>query len=235
MPELRFAASSRELDAYLALPLSPPPHPGVVVIQDLFGLSDDMRIQADRLAAAGYLALVPSLYSGRGVRCVVSTMLASRSGKGPVYEDIEAARRLLAEREDCSGRVGIIGFCMGGGFALLCAPRGFDAASVNYGAVSGDTLADIGRACPIAASYGARDRSLRGTAAQLEEALTAAGVPHDVKEYPDAGHSFMNRIVAGPLLAPLMHVAGMGYNHAAAEDAWRRILTFFDEHLRGSA
>ena len=86
-------------------------------------------------------------------------------------------------------------------------------------------------ACPIVASYGARDRGLRGRAERLEQALTRIGVAHDVKEYPDAGHSFLNRFNAGPLLTPLMHVGGLGYHHPSAEDAWQRILAFFAEHL----
>ena len=232
MPDLDFAAASGELRGYLALPLGEGPHPGVIVIQDALGLSDDIREQADRLAAAGYLAFAPSLYSGRGIRCVVATMQASRSGSGPAYEDIEAARAFLAARDDCTGRIGIIGFCMGGGFALLCAPRGgFEAASVNYGEVPEDAAERLVGACPIVASYGARDRGLRGRAERLEQALDIAGVAHDVKEYPDAGHSFLNRFNSGPLLVPLLHVAGLGYHHPSAEDAWRRILVFFAEHL----
>ncbi len=232
MPDLPFAAPSGELGGYLALPITDGPHAGVLVIQDAFGLSDDIREQADRLAAAGYLAFAPDLYSGRGIRCVVATMRASRTGSGPAYEDIEAARTFLAAREDCSGRIGIIGFCMGGGFALLCAPRGgFDAASVNYGEVPGDAAERLAGACPIVGSYGARDKGLRGRAERLEQALSSAGVVHDVKEYPDAGHSFLNRFNAGPVLTPLMHVGGLGYHHASAEDAWRRILGFFAEHL----
>ncbi|HME01813.1 MAG TPA: dienelactone hydrolase family protein [Solirubrobacteraceae bacterium] len=233
MPDLRFSAPSGEVGGYLALPVQAGPHPGVVVIQDVFGLSDDIREQADRLAAAGYLAFAPDLYSGRGIRCVVATVRASRSGAGPAYADIEAARQLLAAREDCSGRIGIIGFCMGGGFALLCAPSGgYAVAAVNYGEVPDDAAARLADACPVVASYGARDRSMPGRAERLERALNAAGVAHDVKEYPDAGHSFMNRFNTGPLFTPLMHVAGMGYHHPSAEDAWRRIFAFFAERLR---
>ncbi len=232
MPDLRFAASSGELGGYLALPVGAGPHPGVVVIQDALGLSDDIREQADRLAAAGYLAFAPDLYSGRGIRCVVATMRASRSGTGPAFADIDAARKWLLAREDCSGRIGIIGFCMGGGFALLCAPSGdYAAASVNYGEVPADAAERLQGACPVIASFGARDRGLRGRAERLEQALSAAGVEHDVKEYPDAGHSFLNRFNAGPALTPLLHVAGLGYHHPSAEDAWRRILGFFAEHL----
>jgi carboxymethylenebutenolidase len=232
MPDLRFTAYSGELGGYLALPLGEGPHPGVIVIQDAFGLSDDIRGQADRLAAAGYLAFAPDLYSGRGIRCVVATLRASRSGSGPAYEDIEAARAFLTAREDCTGRIGIIGFCMGGGFALLCAPRGgFGAASVNYGEVPEDAAERLAGACPIVASYGRRDPGLRGRAERLEQALGAVGVAHDVKEYPDAGHSFLNRFNSGPLLTPLLHVAGLGYHHPSAEDSWRRILNFFAEYL----
>jgi carboxymethylenebutenolidase len=82
------------------------------------------------------------------------------------------------------------------------------------------------------ASYGRRDRTLRGRADRLERALTELKIPHDVKEYPDAAHSFLNRINVGPALNPLLHFTGFDYHHPSAEDAWRRILTFFDEHLR---
>jgi carboxymethylenebutenolidase len=236
VPDLTCSASSGELRAYLACPIGTGPWPGVVVIQDAMGLSDDIREQADHLAAAGYLALAPDLYSGRGLRCVLATMAASRSGKGAAYEDIEAARRWLAEREDCTGRIGVIGFCMGGGFALLSAARWeFAAASVNYGEVPKDADTSLAGACPIVASYGARDRTLPGRAARLERALTDLGIAHDVKEYPGAGHSFLNRINAGPILGPVLTVTGFNYDHPSAEDAWRRILTFFDEHLRATS
>lgn len=232
MPNLSYSASSGELRAYLALPRGEGPWPGVVVIQDSLGLTDDIREQADRLAAGGYLAFAPDLYSGRGLRCVVATLQQSRSGHGPAYEDIEAARRWLVEREDCTGRIGIIGFCMGGGFALLSAPRyDFAAASVNYGEVPEDAVERLRGACPIVGSYGGRDRTLRGRPERLRAALTELGVPHDIEEYPEAGHSFMNRINAGPLFAPLVQLTGFNYHHPSAEDAWRRIFDFFDEHL----
>jgi carboxymethylenebutenolidase len=203
-----------------------------VVIQDSLGLSADIRAQADRLASAGYLALAPDLYSGRGLRCVLATMSASRSGKGEVYADIEATRVLLAGREDCTGRVGIIGFCMGGGLAILSASRyDFAAASVNYGEVPKDATERLRGTCPMVASYGQRDWTLRGRAERLETALTELGIPHDVKEYPGAGHSFMNR-VATPLPGQLVHLAAFSYHEPSAEDSWQRILAFFGQHLR---
>jgi carboxymethylenebutenolidase len=232
MPDLTFhPVPSRELGGYLAQPLGVGPWPGVVVVMDLFGLSDDIRQIADRFAAAGYVAFAPDLYSGRGLRCVVATMKSSRAGGGEAFDDLDGARRWLSERPDCTGRIGIIGFCMGGAFALLCAPRyDFAAASVNYGEVPKDT-SKLAGACPVVASYGRRDRSLKGAAARLETALMELNVPHDVKEYPDAGHSFLNRINGGPGLRPLMRVMAMDYHHPSAEDAWRRILTFFAEHV----
>jgi carboxymethylenebutenolidase len=228
-----FPAAGRELKGYVSKPIGEGPWPGVVVIMDALGLSDDIKLQADHLAAAGYLAFAPDLYSGRGIRCVVSTIAASRSGSGEAYEDIEAARQWLDAREDCTGKIGMIGFCMGGGFALLCAPRyDFQASSVNYGEVPKDAAERLAGACPIVASYGTRDRGLQGRAERLEQALTQLGVDHDIKEYENSGHSFMNRINVGPLFAPLVKFVGLNYVHADADDAWRRILEFFEPHLR---
>jgi carboxymethylenebutenolidase len=227
-----FPAQGRELSAYLARPRGEGPWPGVVVIMDALGLSDDIRLQADHLAAAGYLAFAPDLYSGRGLRCVVATIKASRDGTGEAYQNIEAARHWLAEREDCTGQIGIIGFCMGGGFALLSAPRyDFHAASVNYGEVPDDAVDRLAGCCPVVASFGKRDPTLQGRAARLEQALSALGVEHDIKEYPGVGHAFMNRINVGPALNPLMKLVRMHYDHPSAEDSWQRILTFFDAHL----
>lgn len=235
MPDTTYQAGSGTLGAYVAEPGGTGPWPGVVVVQDALGLSDDIRAQADRLAAAGYLAFAPDLYSGRGLRCVLATLQASRTGRGPAYADIDAARRWLADREDCTGRIGIIGFCMGGGFAVHSAPRlPFAAASVNYGEVPKDVAALAG-ACPVVGSYGARDLTLKGRAERLRRALEHHDVPHDVKEYASAGHSFMNRVDAGPVPDALLAITRFDYRHAEAEDAWARILGFFAEHLRDGA
>ncbi|HEX9040091.1 MAG TPA: dienelactone hydrolase family protein, partial [Trebonia sp.] len=94
--------------------------------------------------------------------------------------------------------------------------------------------AALSGACPVVGSYGARDRIFKGAAAKLEAALAELGIPHDVKEYPDAGHSFLEQYSAGPL-TPVLRVAGLGYEAASADDAWRRIHAFFDEHLAAGA
>ncbi len=219
-------------DAYLATPaVGSGPWPGVVVIHDAIGLGDVTRIHADTLAAAGYVAVAPDLYSRGGLRrCVKDTFRSLARGQGRPFDDIDFVRRWLADRADCTGRVGIIGFCMGGGFALMSANRGFAASAPNYGELPKDLDAALAGACPIVASYGARDLALKGAAPKLEAALSAAGVPHDVKEYPGVGHSFLDRFNVGPF-TPVMRAVGLGYDHATSEDAWARILRFFAEHV----
>ena len=132
MPDVTVGATN----AYLAVPFgSAGPWPGVVVIHEAFGLNADTRAHADRLAALGYLALAPDLLDGKlWLRCIRSMFRQLRAGSGPAFEVLDACRGWLAERPDCTGKTGVIGFCMGGGFALLCAPRGeYSAAAVNYG------------------------------------------------------------------------------------------------------
>lgn len=227
-----------ELHGVLAVPEGAGPWPGVVMVHEAFGVDDVMRRQVERMAAAGYLVLMPDLFSAGGARrCLVSTFRALSAGQGRPFADIEASRRQLVGRPDCTGAVGVIGFCMGGGFALLAAGRGFGAASVNYGHLPANLDEVLEGACPVVASYGGRDRTLAGAAEKLEQALTAHGVRHDVKVYPTAGHSFLNDRPTGPLpLRPVMKwIAGAGPDPKAAADAWRRIEDWFTAHLGGSA
>ena len=230
-----------ELDgrsAYLATPIvtdgRPGPWPGVVVVHDAFGMTDDMREQADWLAAAGYLAVVPDLYAGKAaVRCVKTMFAQLGAQEGPAFDQIASVRSWLAASADCSGKVGVIGYCMGGGFALLLAGRpGWSASSVNYGMMPDNVAEILAGACPVVASFGGKDKGLRGAADTLRRATDEAGVQADVKEYPRARHGFINRITAVSPLTPMLRVLGVGYDHAAAADAKRRILTFFDTHLR---
>jgi carboxymethylenebutenolidase len=237
MPDLYIPASAgSHQSAYLAVPpVGDGPFPGVVVLQDAFGVGENIKDHAERLAAAGYLAVAPRIYTARGggPKCVAATLKAMNSGEGPVFDDIEAARSWLAGRDDCTGRVGVIGFCQGGTFALLSAARhDYAAAAPNYGMVPEDAETDLAGICPVVASFGARDSMLRGHPERLEAALTGFGVDHDVRTYPDAGHSFFEHFPANGLL---VRFTGLGFHRPSAEDAWRRILSFFATHLEEAA
>jgi carboxymethylenebutenolidase len=227
-----------EMPAYLATPPSAGPAPGVVVIHDAGGMTQDHRNQADWLADVGFLAVALNLYHRGGVALCIRTIvhdIVTRSG--PTFTetasaDIESARAWLSLQPGCTGRTGIIGFCMGGAFALLLASdRGFSASSVNYGGkLPANVDSFLATACPIVASYGARDRWNQGVADQLEHALDRALVVHDVKEYPDAGHSFMNNHQS--IFFKVLRFVAIAYNEPATLDARRRIAAFFHTHLQ---
>ncbi len=236
--EVSIPAPRGAVPGYLAVPTGPGPWPGVVVLHDLAGMSRDLRNQAEWLAAAGYLAVAPDLCRGRRrATCMVRMMRETWRRAGPTFADIEAVGSWLAQRPDCTGRVGVIGFCLGGGFALvLAADHRFDAASVNYGPVSTSTYREetFTGACPVVGSYGAKDPGNRGAGERLERILTAVGVDHDIRTYPDAGHSFMNdhdRADLPALFAVQVRLTGNPYHEPSAQDARRRILEFFGRHL----
>lgn len=234
MPDISYPVGDRSAQGYLVGPAGPAPErpwPGVVVIHEAFGLNGDIRLKADQLASHGYLALAPDLYDGKNwVRCVLGAVRQMRARSGPAFEALEAARGFLAGRDDCTGRTGVIGFCLGGGFALLCAPRsGFAAASVNYGEVPQAAEDVLRGACPIVGSFGARDVGGTKPTERLQRALVTLDVPHDVKVYPGSGHRFMTE--SSGAAAILAGFARMSYQEADAADAWQRIYAFFAEHL----
>jgi carboxymethylenebutenolidase len=232
MPDISFAAADHNWRGYLSVPAAGPgPWPGIVVIHEILGLNDAIRRAADDIAAHGYLALAPDLFDGRAwIRCVRSAIQQVRAGRGPAFDIIDGASAALTARPDCTGKVGVIGFCMGGGFALMCAPgHGFDVAAVNYGEVPKNAERLLSGACPIVASYGGRDPMGTQHPERLQRALAVLEVPHDVEVYPGSGHRFMTESHgAGAVLAGL---ARMSYQRADAEDAWRRIFAYFDQYL----
>jgi carboxymethylenebutenolidase len=228
-----------QMPAYVAVPPGAGPWPGVVVVHDWGGMSRDLRNQADWLASEGYLATAPELYYwGSRVRCLWTIMRDTAAGKGRTFDDIDSARAWLSDHDRCTGRIGVIGFCMGGAYAVALAPgHGYAAASVNYGGCPKDAERALAGACPIVGSYGGKDRSPLGRSAapRLEQALTALGVDHDVKVYPGAGHGFINDpdpADATPLLIFLAKISGTGYHEPSARDARRRITAFFGTHLK---
>lgn len=231
---VRIRTPRGEMPAYLSQPPGAGPWPGVVVIHDAAGVTRDLHSQADWLASEGFLALVPDLFSwGSRWRYLFA---AIRDPAHPLPE-LDATRAWLVARGDCTGKTGVIGFCMGGGLALmLAADHGFPVASVNYGGLTPDSERALPRACPIVASYGARDRwpGVRKVPGILEPALTAADIDHDIKVYASVGHGFLNDHNPDDLSCldkVIAKLVAAGYHEPSTRDAHARIIAFFRAHL----
>ena len=230
------AADGHPMRAALATPDDGATHPGVIVIHEIFGLNDDIRRITGKLAELGYVALAPDLYDAPGPRiiCVARTLMTLNRGSGAAFDDLDAARKFLQQQPGVdASKIGVIGFCMGGGFALLYAVRApMGVVAAFYGDVpkTADRLRGI---CPVLGGYGGKDKMFASQGERLEKLLTELNVDHDVRIYPDAGHSFMSQ--NSGVLASIGAISPMkaGYNDPAAQDSWHRIESFFAKHLRG--
>ncbi len=218
-------SDDQALSGFLALPEADGPLPGVVLIQEWWGLDGHIKAVANRLAGEGYAVLAPDLYHG-----AVATepdearkLVMALDQPAALREILQAADFLLNLKDQVRGPgVGITGFCMGGGLALQAAASGdprVGAVAAWYGkpldAASAATVT-----CPVLGLYGGLDTGIPvADVTAMEAALKAAGVAADIRIYPEAGHAFFNDTRAA------------GYNAAAAEDAWPRLLAWFGEHL----
>lgn len=233
MTDVTIPTERGPMPAHLATPAGPGPWPGVVVIHDALGMSRDIRAQADWLAGEGFLAVAPDLFHGSRRSTCLFSLFRGWVPRG----DLDAARNWLADRRDCTGRIGVIGFCMGGGFALAVASdHNFAAASVNYGGLTKEVERALPRACPIVGSFGTKDRwpGVREVPDRLEPILTAANIDHDIERYPNVGHGFMNDHDPGDLSIvdrTIAKVVAARYDEPATRDARARIAAFFRRHL----
>ena len=222
MKTIEIGAGALKGGAYLALPDAPGPHPGVVVIHEAYGLNENIKDIAGRFADNGYAALAVDLFGGRNrAICLTRYMTGMLIGSVDRYgiSDLKAALTHLAALPEVDGeRIGAIGFCMGGGFAIAwaCTDERLKAIAPFYGA-NPRPLDAVKRACPVVGSYPEKDFTA-GAGRALDQALEANGIARDIKIYPGAGHSFFND-------------RGRAYNKPAADDSWTRVLSFFGEHL----
>jgi len=218
-----FQAGDERLEAYLARPEGEGPFPGVVVIHEALGLNDNIKDVAWRFADEGYVAFAVDLFANRNrAVCMARIMGGMLRGSPDRFgvPDLKAALAVLAEQPSVdSERLGAIGFCMGGGFAIAwaCTDDRLKAVAPYYG-FNPRPLSAVARSCPVVGSYPEKDFTAR-SARKLDAELDRQRIPHDVKIYPGARHSFFND-------------RGRTYDPTASEDSWRRTLAFFGKHLR---
>lgn len=209
------------------------PFPAVVVLHDLLGVSGDIARICRRFADSGYVAVAPDLFgSGRRPACIVRTMRALAAQEGRPFRVLEGVQTLISGRDDVdSARIGVVGFCLGGGFAVLHA-AGSNLAFVGtfYGEVPKDAD-EIAGLSPCFAGYGQQDLLFRSHGRRLETHLNDLGVAHDIRFYPDAGHSYMNQLEGILGRAAAFSPMRARYNEDAAEDSWTAMLDFFAQHL----
>ncbi len=225
---VRFRSGTETVSGYLATPRAAGRHPALVVIHEWWGLVPWVKEQAEKFAAAGYVALAVDLYRGQ---TATTPELAHELSRGlppdRALRDLQAAVDYLAGRPDVDPQhIGAVGWCMGGGLALQLAvhePR-LAACIVNYGALVTDPAAIASIRCPVLGNFGAEDRGIPPSAVQaFEKAMQAAGKQVDIKIYPGAGHAFENPNNK------------QGYRPEAAADAWKRMLDFLHRTLQQPA
>ncbi|GIV80093.1 dienelactone hydrolase family protein [Litorilinea aerophila] len=211
------------LMGYLARPEGDEPRPAVVVIQEWWGLNDHIKDVANRFAQEGFVALAPDLYHG------VVTTEPDEARKLVMELDMEEAVReiqhaidyLLSQEFVAGDKVGIVGFCMGGGLALSTALVSDDLAATVafYGRPLTPEQAPNVRS-PILGLYGSEDGGIPVDAVNaMGEALTAAGIENEIHIYEGAQHAFFNDTRAS------------SYHPEAAADAWEKTLAWFRSHL----
>jgi carboxymethylenebutenolidase len=219
---ITFSTGAAQLEGYLTRPQGEGPFPAIVVIHEMFGLNDNIRDIARRFAREGYMALAVDLFAG-GNRTICMMRFIGQMMLKPLNNDsldgLRASLTYLENHRDVDpARLGAIGFCLGGGFAIAWACRDdrLKAIAPFYG-MNPRPLSAVARLCPVVGSYPEKDITT-AQAQKLDAALNQYNVPHDIKIYPEAKHSFFND-------------QGESYDAGAATDSWQRVLGFFKEHI----
>ena len=223
MTDVMIPGSPGELLAYVARPVESAPWPGVVVLHDAAGMSQDLRNQADWLASEGFLAAAPDLYyPGGKIACIRAMIRDATARQGKFVADIEATRTWLSRQEGCTDKIGVIGFCMGGSYAMAlpCVSRDIKAAAPFYGEIPPDEkLQNLN--CPVFYAYGENDGWIqRKDVDRLAGALRKFNKPGEVKVYSGCSHGFFNDTRADV------------YSAKDARDAWERSLKLFEQNLK---
>jgi len=221
-----FPSGRRSVRAFLTRPRGRGPFPGVLVIQEWWGLNPHIMDVAARFARQGYVALAPDLYSRQGNRVTKdpaeAARLMGRLAPKDALADLGAALRFLqAQPAADRRRIGAVGFCMGGTYALLlpCVRKGIRAAVPFYGQVPDPPEPLRGLTCPILYFHGTQDQWItRRDVDRLRAALDRFGKPGEVVTY-EAPHAFFN------------NTRKDAYRAEFARDAWRRTLAFLAQHL----
>ena len=213
--------------AYAVLPATPAR--GVVVLHELFGRQPEIDRVVQRFGRAGYAAIAPDLFHEGKVPCIRRALRSMATGEGVPIRQVQQAQRFLCERTGIPPKkIGVIGFCFGGGFALAVA-RHFGAVSTNYGDIPPQSV--LRGSGPVLGCYGGRDIIFRNNGELLRKRLEPIGVPVETHVYPTVGHSFLTdgeHPVSQALTWPFFHIR---YDPAVAEDAWAKILDFFQRTL----
>ncbi|MBS2007489.1 MAG: dienelactone hydrolase family protein [Cyanobacteria bacterium SZAS TMP-1] len=210
------------LKAFLARPEGAGPYPALVVIHEIVGLTDHIKEITCRLAEEGYAALAIDLFSpGNTAICIWKCLAAVRTGKTDHFgvHYLQSGLDYLARQPWADpGRLGAIGFCMGGNFAtsLACEDKRVKTIAPFYGLTP--AKAELNKLCPLVGSYPEKDLT-RKSGEELNATLNKCGIDHDIKIYPGARHCFLNESL--PFL----------YNDEAAKDSWKRTMDFFDRYL----